>query len=94
MAIALVPIKRQQKEERVMANQNSVVLEFENRNRQIVPSEMQAKTGWMKKTLLRLMALLSGRIRGRNRFQTTAGYLPRNSREKESRLEFERFIHW
>jgi hypothetical protein len=76
-----------------MAQQNSVVLEFDDGNRRIMPSGVQAKPGWMKKTWLRLLAMLSGCIRGRSRHQAIATYLPRKSREDESRLEFERFIH-
>jgi hypothetical protein len=41
-----------------------------------------------------LVKTLAVYLRGRRRRGTVESFIPRQSHERESRLEFERFIHW
>ena len=75
-----------------MGKQTSVTLGFDDCPRESIT--MAESMGWWAKIkLLRLMATLSGYIRRQDRRQTEECYVPRKSREEESRLEFQRFIY-
>ncbi|MGZ9255796.1 MAG: hypothetical protein ACXW50_15290 [Candidatus Binatia bacterium] len=44
--------------------------------------------------ILFLVKTLAVYLRGRRRRETVESFIPRQSHERESHLEFERFIHW
>ena len=44
--------------------------------------------------IMRALRTLAASLQGRRRRATVESFIPRQSHECESRLEFERFIHW
>ena len=48
----------------------------------------------LPETILSLVKALAIYLRGRRRRESVQSFIPRQSHEGESRLEFARFIHW
>jgi len=69
-------------------------IRLENGIEPILPSlEADARPKLLAK-FMRLVKTAAGYLHGRRRRATVESYIPRQSHERESRLELERFIHW
>lgn len=58
------------------------------------PSVKPAVENRVKTRLSRIFAMLSRYVRTKDRHPMEKSYIPRKSREDESRLEFQRFLYW
>ena len=76
-----------------MAKQNSVTLGIEDCAHKTISSAEPVQS-WARTKLVRMMAILTGSIRGRYRHQIGESYTPRRSPDDDSRLEFQRFLYW
>ena len=76
-----------------MAKHNSVTLGFDDSAEKIIPA-VDTVRGGAKTKLSRVIALLSRYVCGHHRRQGEKICISRKSREDESRLEFQRFLHW
>jgi hypothetical protein len=77
-----------------MAKQVFIALEFNDRTEKIIPSVEKIAPSGVGTRLLRLIAMVTGHIRGRRRQQAVDMYIPRCSPDAESRLELQRFMYW
>lgn len=76
-----------------MAKQLLVALGSDDRIPKVMPLVKPVIQSRVKTNLLRIVALLSRCVRRQGRRQTEDIYIPRKSREEESRLEFQRFLY-
>jgi hypothetical protein len=76
-----------------MAKHNSLTLGFDDCAQKTVPVVEPVRSGARAK-LSRWTTMLIGYIAGRRRRPVVDSYIPRKSREDESRLEFQRFLYW
>ena len=76
-----------------MARHNSVTLGFDDSAQKTIPMVEPVQSG-AKTKLMRIIAMLSRCVHRQPRHQTEESYIPRKSREDESRLEFQRFLYW
>jgi hypothetical protein len=91
-AISAIAVKGEH-EERVMAKHNSVTVGFDDSAEKIVSVVDPVPSG-AKTKLSRVMELLSRYVCGRHRRHEEKIYTPCRSRDDESRLEYQRFLHW
>jgi hypothetical protein len=78
----------------VMAKQLHAALGADNEIPKVTSSAKPVIEGGVKTKLLRIIARLSRYVRKQDRRQLEEIYIPRKSREEESRLEFQRFLYW
>lgn len=76
-----------------MAKHNSLTLSFDDSAQKTIPVVEPVRSGANTK-LSRWATMLIGHIAGRRRRPVVDSYIPRKSREEESRLEFQRFLYW
>ena len=86
--------ERDAREESVMTKQVLVSLRCDDRDRDILPSVKPVIESGIKTKLLRIVAMFSPCVRKQDRRRMDENYIPRKSREEESRLEFQRFLYW
>jgi hypothetical protein len=77
-----------------MARQLIVPLRSNGSAQDILPSVKPVIEDGVKTKLLRVIAMLSRYVRGQRSRQMEESYIARKSRDEESRLEFQRFLHW
>jgi hypothetical protein len=77
-----------------MAKQLIVPLGSAGHSHETDPSVKPAVENGVRTRLSRIFAMLSRYVRTKDRRQIEESYIPRKSREEESRLEFLRFLYW
>lgn len=77
-----------------MAKQLLVVRGSDDRIPKVMPSVKPINRSGLKTKLLRIIAMFGRDVRKQDRRQLEESYVPRKSREEESRLEFQRFLYW
>ena len=77
-----------------MAKQLHMALGSEHHVPKVMPSVRPLIQGGMGAKFLRFATALLFSIGGRRRKPAVQSYIPRKSREEDSRLEFEKFLYW
>jgi len=77
-----------------MAKQLLVALRSDDRIPKVMPSLEPFIQGGVRAELSRFATISTAGIGGRRRRPAIESYIPRKSREEESRLEFQRFLYW
>ena len=77
-----------------MAKPNLQTIRLDNGIEAILLYEESVNRLRLTAKIMRLVKTLAGYLQGRGRCATVDSFIPRQSHERESRLEFERFIHW
>jgi hypothetical protein len=78
----------------VIAKQAHVTLGSEDHITKIILPRARVVECGLTTKLLRMIAMLSRVGCAPDRRQEEESYIPRKPREDESRLEFQRFLHW
>ncbi|MGZ8485361.1 MAG: hypothetical protein ACXW6R_15655 [Candidatus Binatia bacterium] len=77
-----------------MAKQLVQTINLIDGNETSLPYVEKGVQPWLPERILFLIKTLAVYLRGRRRRETVESFIPRQSHERESRLEFARFIHW
>ena len=77
-----------------MAKQLVQTIELVNGNEASLPRIKNGVQPRLSETIQFLVKTLAVYFRSRRRRQTVESVIPRQSHEREIRLEFEKFIHW
>ena len=78
----------------MMAKQFLQTIELVNGNEASLPWIENGVQPRLPERILFLVKTLAVFFRGRRRRETAESFTPRQAHERESRLEFARFIHW
>ena len=77
-----------------MAKQLHAALGADNEIPKVTSSAKPVIEGGVRTKLLQVIAMLRRHVYAQRSRQLEEIYIPRKSREEESRLEFQRFLYW
>ena len=77
-----------------MAKQSLQTIRLDNGIETILPCVENGAQPRLPAKIMRLVKTVVVHLQGRRRRATVESFIPRESHDRESRLEFERFIHW